>query len=553
VWLTDILQNLFFFIDKIIFWFISALYDLFMDISNTSIFSQATIETFSNRIYVFLGVFMLFKLTFSFLSLMVNPEAISDKEKGAGKIVVRVIVTLVLIISVPSIFTMAYRVQNVILKDNTMGRIMLGISPARSANIQDTAGQEMSLDIFTAFFKPRPCNYNDDQSTCSGKLTALGGKAAEAAVMYDEVYATKDISWFSSVVNNRATFYNPATAKTEDNYVFDYTYLISTIVGGFVAYILIGFVIDIGVRTVKLGFLQLIAPIPIASYVDPKSSKDGAFSNWVKTCVSTYIDLFARLLLIYFVVFILSELNSGTGFVDMQGQAVQNPFVKVFIILGALMFAKQAPQLIKDILGIKGDAGKFELNPFKKVSSGAIGGAAIGGAVGGAVGAGAGALGGGIAGAFNTGSLKGAFAGVGRGALGGLQTGQKAGASGGNPFDAYRSGGNAAKQAATGDKSAVSGIGGFVDEKFKAANKSMDKSIAAQYDAKWENKSDNSLNMAANYEAKGDMKNANKYFDQALKYDDKINTRESNVAQSKEASKMKEFAKEVAKNMPKSK
>ena len=43
-----------------------------------------------------------------------------------------------------------------------------------------------------------------------------------------------------------------------------------------------------------------------------------------------------------------------------------NGFVKVFIIMGTLLFAKQLPKLIQDLTGISLD-GKFTINPFKKV------------------------------------------------------------------------------------------------------------------------------------------------------------------------------------------
>ena len=60
-----------------------------------------------------------------------------------------------------------------------------------------------------------------------------------------------------------------------------------------------------------------------------------------------------------------------------------NPFVKVFIILGALMFAKQLPKLISDLTGMKMD-GKFTLNPLKKMSEVPIAGKAANLAIGGA-------------------------------------------------------------------------------------------------------------------------------------------------------------------------
>ena len=55
--------------------------------------------------------------------------------------------------------------------------------------------------------------------------------------------------------------------------------------------------IDIGIRTIKFGIVQILAPIPIVSYI----SDEKKFNNWVKTSVKIYVDLFIRLGMILFV------------------------------------------------------------------------------------------------------------------------------------------------------------------------------------------------------------------------------------------------------------
>ena len=106
----------------------------------------------------------------------------------------------------------------------------------------------------------------------------------------------------------------------------------------------------------------------------------------------------------------------------------------VFLIIALLMFAKDAPNFVKDALGIKHD----------KDTSGALA-AATGAIAGGATGFVSGAISGrGFRGAW-TGAVTGASAGI----QGGL-TGKKAGA--------WRASGDAALQARTGDPKAKSGI-----------------------------------------------------------------------------------------------
>lgn len=56
-----------------------------------------------------------------------------------------------------------------------------------------------------------------------------------------------------------------AAMKSGDDYVMKYIPIISTIAGGFVIAILISFCFDVAVRSIKLGFYQMLAPIPIIS------------------------------------------------------------------------------------------------------------------------------------------------------------------------------------------------------------------------------------------------------------------------------------------------
>ena len=58
--LFDAIRILFFFIDSIIFPFISTTYNLLMDIANTTIFTEEIIDLFASKVYALLGIFMLF-------------------------------------------------------------------------------------------------------------------------------------------------------------------------------------------------------------------------------------------------------------------------------------------------------------------------------------------------------------------------------------------------------------------------------------------------------------------------------------------------------------
>ena len=150
------------------------------------------------------------------------------------------------------------------------------------------------------------------------------------------------------------------TLNPGDNfYIFAYTGVVSMIVGFAFAAILLSFTIDVAVRGVKLAVLRLLAPIPIISYMDPKGGKDGAFNSWVKTLTSTYIDLFIRLAVVYFVIFLIQDMIDS-GVVIKHGVGTLGIISWILLWVGLFVFAKQSPAFIKSVLGIKGDS-KFGL------------------------------------------------------------------------------------------------------------------------------------------------------------------------------------------------
>ena len=79
---------------------VGKVYDMLLDIANngTNIYSFDKLYSLTDAIYVILGIFMLFRLTISFLNMLIDPDKASDKQAGAGAIIKRVGISLVLIL-----------------------------------------------------------------------------------------------------------------------------------------------------------------------------------------------------------------------------------------------------------------------------------------------------------------------------------------------------------------------------------------------------------------------------------------------------------------------
>lgn len=455
------LRTLFFSLDKVIYGLIDDVYGLLLQLTRTSVFSQETIHQFAERIYALVGIFMLFKVTISLVNYVLNPDDFTDKEKGLGSIVKHVILSLVMIVLVPYIFNEAFELQSIILEENTIMNLVFGSPSSRELNISnssyaESAGQKIQFTIMYAFTQP---NYDDffndaeyDLADCKHTYVedTDGNYTFRKTPVFDNVasedsnfiYALNESCWgvydpntdtyvedgengqllgaFKSIDSGDVVYQNYAQgvaqqsfnmffrqdvilAKEADGsrYFVDYKMGISTAVGVGTLYLLLMFCIDIAVRSVKLGFLQMIAPIPILSYCDPKSGKDGMFKKWTTMCVKTYLDLFIRLFALYFGIYVITLI--GTFRDVATGEIVSGWLVSIFMIIGILIFVKKLPDILKESLGLDGGTFKdFKLNPLKRIEEDALGGKAIAGvgkkAVGvvGGVGAGALAMGAGL-------------------------------------------------------------------------------------------------------------------------------------------------------------
>lgn len=470
---------------------LAGMYQVFFNVASAQLFESETIKNFYGRVQLIIGVFMVFKLAVSILQGIMDPDKFMNPKEGFGNFITRVVVALALLtvivpINIPDVenansfekylnnngllFGTLYSLQDRILSNNTLGRLILGTTDnATNTESPDTTGmteaeiQQQKLTrssrIFTstilkAFLKinllPPEVRENDDETNkenwyCGSNLDDDGKNAVKSYQQLDvdpttllsmEVL-TADCKVNDSIFDHlrNAVSWIPVLGGFVENtrYVFAFNWLASAIVGIVFLIILIGFTIDIAVRSIKLAVLRLLAPIPIISYIEPKSSKDGGmFSSWVKALTSTYLDLFLRLAIVYFVIFLIQDMIANGIIINETGGLVGG-FSIIFIMLGLFFFAKMAPKFIKDALGLKGSMSNIGL-------SGILGGA--------------GALVGG-----------GGLAGAGAGMLTGMNNAAMAAAQGKQAPPAWQTGADLAAQIKTGDPKAKGGLVNSINDR----------------------------------------------------------------------------------------
>ena len=89
-------RNMFLGLATFVYSLLAQMAQLFFDISTVQILDNPTVSAIYQRVGLILGLFMLFKLTFSFIQMVVDPDQITDKEKGIGGIIKKVMVVLLL-------------------------------------------------------------------------------------------------------------------------------------------------------------------------------------------------------------------------------------------------------------------------------------------------------------------------------------------------------------------------------------------------------------------------------------------------------------------------
>ena len=352
-------------LDAIVYTFIDWIYQIILMLADGDLLSNSNlVDELVNRLYLIIGVIILFLVAYSLLRSMVNPdEALKGKESPV-KIVQNVIISVVLIAVIPYVFNFAMGFQTSLLQQNTIGRLILGEGSGENASSStiDDGGFNIAISVFQAFFQP-----NTSAGYCTGNAS-IDQNYPDCEDLVAEIGAYNNFEewWANDVIASKNLFaISEANTLVAQNKI-SYTFIISTLAGAFVVFVLVSYCIDIAIRLVKLAVFQLIAPLPILARIVPNEQTKKIFSNWLKATISTYVEVFIRLGILFFAVFIIDLVvgNFNTIFNTMGNNLGNvNPVLvliaQALVILGIILFVKQLPGIIKDITGL--DGGKYNV------------------------------------------------------------------------------------------------------------------------------------------------------------------------------------------------
>ncbi len=419
-WFKESINYLMLWICDMLYKLIGLLYQVFVAITQVNLFDRETFTQITRNMYVVMGIAMLFIFAYNIVLMIINP----DDKKSTGsttKVVKETIISLVLVILLPTIFNWMYIFQNNIINSGIISSIILnnvgsnnnvleaeedcdyskygfdkyatysgtGMITGRKGKIgvdvqaPDAIKKECtdfknktekfkSLEgaylvaptILSAFYKPTNFTYDECYSFMkSGNVDANFGNDDEDKQIcinyfYDVTYSK--LAGDTSIFTRDNYLRNIVSDDSKDSMELN---ALMAIIAGVIAIIMyFAYCIEVGVRVAKLGVLQIVSPIAVMLRIVPKQ-KEAFFDKWFKNVKNTYLDVFIRILIINFALFAVSLVPGimktlFSSIGDIDSGGAIKALATVFIILGILQFGKECPDLIKEFFG---NTGRFSV------------------------------------------------------------------------------------------------------------------------------------------------------------------------------------------------
>ncbi len=374
------LYNILLVIDGAIYDLVDYVYDIFDFLAKINIFDNDMYGEITSKVYLILGLIMMFILSYSLLKAVINPDDYAKGEQSITKLIPNVLISLAIIVLLPTVFEFAMNFQKAVLNNDTIPNFILGDTnqeTVEDGSVENDNGRMISYYAFQAFFHPNEeyCaseGLTYDECSNSDKIKGNGSWFVSNGDPYSEVDTNVR-------AGNSFRNYNVFGEAVRDGKM-TYYYLISTIAGIFLLWVLANYCFDMAVRVIKLAFYQLIAPIPVICRILPSGKTKDVFDKWTKQTISTYISVFIRIVIMSIGIFLLRLVINAVNNNEIAGLSelrIDKKFIVIaLLIMGIIIFIRQAPKLIDDIFHL--GAGDMKLGLMDKL---AMGGALTAGAI----------------------------------------------------------------------------------------------------------------------------------------------------------------------------
>ena len=123
--ITTALRTLMFWLDTFIYNLIIDLYDIFNKLCTARLLDDTVLNAISQRVGLVLGLIMFFSVVFSFIQMLIDPDKLGDKEKGAIPIIKKTLIVIGMLGISNFAFQTLYKVQTLVIEENVISKLIL--------------------------------------------------------------------------------------------------------------------------------------------------------------------------------------------------------------------------------------------------------------------------------------------------------------------------------------------------------------------------------------------------------------------------------------------
>ena len=388
-WIFKPLFSLLLYIDGVVYSLVAYSYKVFMLMAQLNFnVVYAWVAPLIDRIKAIIMVLIMFKLGYSLIQYMINPDKLSDNSIGGAALIKNIAWCSVLLISYTFIFSVM----------NELSLLIIGVPKGYEfttlKEIADvtTDGQENDSGLIARFIFGTQADDMGDFGKYLATTTLrvfLHGKDNQGSIV-ESIYsdqAAKDINSFDLT---KITDVVSALDKT-----VEYKYpIISTAMAVYLIWSIVKLSIEIGVRMFKLIVLQIMAPVAIVSIID-KGFEAKPWKAFIDTYWKTWIDAFIRVASLFLVTAFISKFWTDRSALFPEVDGFTRYIVLLIVIFAAYRFAQLLPKFIDGIFGhslsennskgfgkVLGGIAGFGLGSIGGLITGAVGGAGVAGTLG---------------------------------------------------------------------------------------------------------------------------------------------------------------------------
>lgn len=384
-WIFLPLNAIFLTLDGIIFSLVAYSYKLFLLMAQMNFnVIYAWVGPLIDRVKALILVLILFKLGYSLIQYMLNPDKIEDRNIGGAALIKNIAISAALLVCYSFVFSFL----------NEISLLIVGVPEGYTfTTLNDLAG--VTYDdadkngLIARFIFGEDSETTDDfgkflsVATLQIFLHGKDGVTSQAEQLYDSMLA-------ASADDSDFNMMEIVTFVSEIDRSIEYTYpILSGAIGCYLIYSIVKIAIEIGVRMFKLVVLQILAPVAIIAIIDG-GFDNKIWKNYIDTFSKTYVDIFIRVGSMFLVTAFISKFWAEKTELFPEVDSFTRFLVMIIVIVAAYRFATLLPKFIDSVFGSKLSENNAKgLGNFLKAGAGAVFGGAAGLATGLASGAGA--------------------------------------------------------------------------------------------------------------------------------------------------------------------